>query len=170
LTGRAADRRRLSISTKGSRWSWQPACKLVRIQSISTPWYGSTVDTVLVAPDDTTIGPETTDPDVYHAKGLTYELYRITDPQAGEWTVRLFGADLPPEGEEATSYLFEIAAPPSGPVGGIAELPDVSTAPLDRSGSSIGDLVFVGALAGGVTVAAFVVAAGAWYARRRWLS
>jgi hypothetical protein len=62
---------------------------------------------------------------------------------------------------------------PAAPVGGIAELPDVDTAPAEQAGApsagsgwSAGDYA---ALTGGLSAAVLAVAAGAWYARRRWL-
>jgi hypothetical protein len=62
---------------------------------------------------------------------------------------------------------------PGSPVGGIAELPDLAGAspeeagvPSDGSGWSAGDYA---ALAGGLAAAAIAIAAGGWYARRRWL-
>jgi len=72
-------------------------------------WTGSTVDTTLVAPDGTIISSDTIDPRVYHAKGLAYELYWVTDAQPGEWTINLFGADLPPAGQDITVQVFSIA-------------------------------------------------------------
>ncbi|HJX61437.1 MAG TPA: hypothetical protein VJ578_02605 [Dehalococcoidia bacterium] len=57
-----------------------------------------------------------------------------------------------------------VQAPPS--VGGIAELPEVAQAPSGPSGSAGRTYA---ALAGGLAVALAAVAAGAWFAKRRWL-
>lgn len=62
-------------------------------------WPGSRVDTTLTTPSGQQITPQTVDPNVYHAQGLTYELYRITNPESGDWIVIMYGADLPPGGE-----------------------------------------------------------------------
>jgi len=51
-------------------------------------------------------------------------------------------------------------------VGGIQELPNAAEIPTARSASS--DLPYA-ALAGGLAAAVVAIAAGAWYARRRWL-
>ncbi len=64
-----------------------------------TSWAGSDVDTTLKTPSNREITSTTNDFDVYHAKGLTYELYRITNPEAGNWTIEFYGTVLPPEGE-----------------------------------------------------------------------
>jgi len=50
---------------------------------------------------------------------------------------------------------------PDPPVGGIAQLPDVA----DDSGPSADTYA---PLAGGLTATALALAAGAWYAKRRW--
>ena len=65
-------------------------------------WPGSDVSTTLVTPSGRQITPDTIDTDVYHAKGLTYELYRINNPEHGEWAVGLTGVDLSPGGEEVS--------------------------------------------------------------------
>jgi len=57
-----------------------------------------------------------------------------------------------------------VLAPES--VGGVAELPDLAQAPSRASDSAARGY---GTLAGGVAAAALAIAAGAWYARRRWL-
>lgn len=69
-----------------------------------TNWPGSRVDTTLIDPNGRVITPATaqSDPAVYHAKGSTYEIYRISAPEAGQWSVELYGAELAPGGEEVT--------------------------------------------------------------------
>ena len=67
-------------------------------------WPGSRVDTTLVDPNGRVITPDTAqnDPTIYHAKGATYEIYRIPNPPAGQWQIELYGAELDPGGEEVT--------------------------------------------------------------------
>jgi plastocyanin len=59
-----------------------------------------------------------------------------------------------------------VLAPQPPSVGGIAELPEVAQAP-SRSSDSAGRTY--AALVGGLAVALAAVAAGAWYAKKRWL-
>ena len=68
----------------------------------------------LVSPSGTTIDQNTTDPDVTHTLGPTFESYSIIDPEPGDWTINLFGEDVPPEGEEVavTVTLIQANTPP----------------------------------------------------------
>ncbi len=67
-------------------------------------WPGSRVDATLVDPNGRVITPDTAQNDatIYHAKGATYEIYRIANPPAGQWQIELYGAELDPGGEEVT--------------------------------------------------------------------
>jgi hypothetical protein len=97
-----------------------------------TQGYASAISTNLMAPDGTVIDPESADPDVYHASGLTYELYRISSPQAGQWTVRLFGTELPPEGEDITVWVASSRGPDADGDGFYDAVEDyLGTDPLD---------------------------------------
>jgi len=85
------------------------------------------------------------------ADGLT-----AFDPSTGAATqfLPLSGAPSP-----RVSSLVMVGPEPTGrAVGGIAELPDVSTSSAPP----------YAVLAGGLAAAAVVLTAGAWYARRRW--
>ena len=55
----------------------------------------------LISPSGRVIDRDTMAPDVTHELTPTSEAYTVTDPEAGEWTVELFGADVP-EGEAVT--------------------------------------------------------------------
>jgi len=61
---------------------------------------GSDVEMSLIQPDGKFIGRSTDSDDVYRALGVTYEIYRITNPMAGNWKVVLKGTDTAPEGEQ----------------------------------------------------------------------
>jgi hypothetical protein len=63
---------------------------------------GSDIVMTLVAPSGRVIDRDTVAGDVEHLFGDTFESYTITDPEAGEWTVELFGADVPEEGEDVS--------------------------------------------------------------------
>jgi len=54
----------------------------------------------LISPSGRLIDRNTTDPDVVHDNGPTWEFYTVINPEAGEWIVELYGADVPDGGEE----------------------------------------------------------------------
>ena len=61
------------------------------------------------------------------------------------------------------------ASPTPFSVGGIADFPDIDELPTDAAGSSGSSSLTLAALVSGLMVALAMFAAGAWYARRRWL-
>ena len=73
-------------------------------------WPGSDVPMSLRAPSGRTIARGTTDPDVDHLLGPTFELYVVENPEPGDWTVDLSGADVSADGEEV-GLLVEQTAP-----------------------------------------------------------
>ena len=106
--------------------------------------YGSEVSLSLVSPSGGRIGPDTTDPGVTHRKEYGFEEYRIQNPEPGQWTVELFGVDLPSGGEDVA----------------------ITVTAGESTGRSVLNCVV---LAGGIAAAAAALLGGAWYARRRWL-
>jgi parallel beta-helix repeat protein len=127
---------------------------LVTVLTPLIAWGDSTVNAWLTAPDGTIIDPSTAG--VFHTKGGSFEYYEIASPQSGNWTLHVYGADVPSEGEDVSVIVSSKLA---APVGGIADLPDVSV-------SSSSNYVPPAALA---AVALLALTAGAWYARRRGL-
>ena len=69
--------------------------------TFASNWAGSDVVMTLISPSGRVIDRDTMAPDVTHELTPTSEAYTVTDPEAGEWTVELFGADVP-EGEIVT--------------------------------------------------------------------
>jgi murein DD-endopeptidase MepM/ murein hydrolase activator NlpD len=130
---------------------------------VSWQWGGSTVDGWLTAPDGSVIDSATIDPNVAYSTDATSAYYEITDPQAGDWTVHLFGADVP-DGPEPVLVAAGSVSAPVGPVGGIAELADTARAVSLHSAPSKPPYA---ALAAGLTAALAALTAGVWYARRR---
>jgi YVTN family beta-propeller protein len=62
-------------------------------------WAGSTIGVTLVSPSGRLIQCPSTEPDVVCHQGDTYVAVTIQDVETGDWTVRLLGVDVPPEGE-----------------------------------------------------------------------
>ena len=84
--------------------------------TFSTSWPGSTVATALVSPSGRRIDENTVAADVYHASAPTQELYAVSDPESGTWTVELYGADVQDAGEPATLAVFRMPKPNADPV------------------------------------------------------
>jgi pimeloyl-ACP methyl ester carboxylesterase len=68
--------------------------------------FGSTVRMTLVSPDGTVYGPEGAGPVLAYGVSEGSETYVIEDPAPGDWVVRLFGVDVPVEGEEVSLSLL----------------------------------------------------------------
>ena len=64
-------------------------------------WPGSDIELSLVSPSGRRITRATVAPDVTRETGPTYDMVEVTNPEPGEWTVELYGADVPASGEEA---------------------------------------------------------------------
>ena len=61
---------------------------------------GSDVEMSLTQPDGIVIDRNTQNPNVYHVIGNTYEIYKVSNPMPGVWTVKLIGTDTHAGGEE----------------------------------------------------------------------
>jgi len=68
--------------------------------SIISEWPGSDVEMTLISPSGVEYTRAAPGAGVYHANGPTWEQFEIPNPELGEWTVRLYGADVEPAGEE----------------------------------------------------------------------
>jgi hypothetical protein len=93
----------------------QVECTVNCDTTFSLNYGGSDVVMSLVSPSGRIIDRNTTDPDVRHEKGPTFESYTVIDVEQGIWTIRLFGADVPPEGEPV-SLSLELKQTNSNPV------------------------------------------------------
>lgn len=74
--------------------------------SFFTTWPGSEVSTKLISPTGVQIEPATQSWDVFHAKGAVYQIYKISYPEPGNWTIDLVGTQLAPAGEQVTVQVF----------------------------------------------------------------
>jgi len=88
----------------------------------------STVTTSLESPSGRIIDASTIAPDVTHFSGLTGETYEVGSPEAGTWTVHLFGTDVPPEGE-ALAVIITVAPDATADVDSDGVRDDVDNCP-----------------------------------------
>jgi hypothetical protein len=105
------------------------------------------IDTTLITPSGDKIGPDIIDPNIIHKEGLghSFELYIIRDFEYGNWTVELYGADVPKGVMHVTLrwYGIWLNQPPTadagpdqtvecaGPAGSNAELDGLSSSDPD---------------------------------------
>lgn len=78
--------------------------------TFTTSWSGSDVVMSLTTPSGRVIDRDTVAPDVKHDLGSSFEVYSIRDPEPGDWEISLFGADVPPEGEQVVFGISTIPA------------------------------------------------------------
>jgi PKD repeat protein len=106
----------------------------------TTSWPGSDVQMTLVSPSGKTYDRSTIDPSTVHTLTATSETYQVTDPEPGQWTVKLYGADVAFAGEPASLTVDDLPVVTPNPVGAFTQ--STTTAGLgtavnfDASGST----------------------------------
>ncbi len=111
----------------------------------ATDWKGSDVIMTLTDPSGRIIDRDTAAPDLVHDLGPDFETYTIFEPAPGDWLVDLYGADVPPDGEDVEFKLMFSTVPPinlppvadAGPDQKLFVVPPATTTTvtLDGSGS-----------------------------------
>ncbi len=67
--------------------------------TVTTSWMRYTFDMRLVLPSGQIIEAATVPPGVYHTKAATYEVFRVDNPEVGEWRIEVTGIGVPADGE-----------------------------------------------------------------------
>jgi PKD repeat protein len=107
--------------------------------TFSTSWPGSTVDMTLVSPSGHRIDNTTTATDVYHASAPTQELYAVSNPEPGTWTVELHGTQVQDAGEPTTLDVFQMPRPNADPFARFKSTLTGRTVSVDASESTDSD-------------------------------
>jgi hypothetical protein len=107
--------------------------------SFSTSWPGSDVAMTLRSPSGRVIDRATSAADLHHRVGPTQELYLVTDPEPGTWTIELYGANVQPAGEPTTLAVYETPRPNADPVASFTSSQRGRTLTLDATGSTDSD-------------------------------
>jgi Mg-chelatase subunit ChlD/PKD repeat protein len=70
--------------------------------SFGISWPGSNVDLILYKPDGSIVDSSVadSDPNIEYLTGSTYKIYKVTNPEPGEWTMELTATDMPAGGED----------------------------------------------------------------------
>jgi hypothetical protein len=107
--------------------------------TFSSTWPGSDVAMTLRSPSGRVIDRSTTAVDVYHRVGATQELYVVSKPEPGVWTVELYGVKVQAGGERTTLSVFESPRPNVDPVARFTLTPDGRTVGVDAGASTDSD-------------------------------
>ena len=71
-----------------------------------TNWQGSKMETILFSPSKTVISRSNVSGFGKFVEGPTYNLFKINNPQCGNWQALITGYDLPPQGEQINFHSF----------------------------------------------------------------
>lgn len=104
--------------------------------SFETNWPGSIVTTTLISPSGRPINGSTVAPDVQHASSPTSERFEITNPESGNWTMRIYGNQLAAGGEQVTASSASRARPNLAPTAALAVTATDSSVHVDGSASN----------------------------------
>ncbi len=85
--------------------------------SFVTNWPGSDIKMTVTSPTGRVVDRTSSGPDLSVEVGPTFEVITITDPETGDWSVALEGADIPDGFEPYSFSTVEIADPDSDPPG-----------------------------------------------------
>jgi hypothetical protein len=107
----------------------------LQLLSVILEWPGSDVRLTLTSPSGKTYTRTVPGSGVYHANGPTWEQFQIPNPEAGEWTASLYGADVKPGGEEALIQVYQGKPRNQHPVGAIELRREGGNLVLDGSAS-----------------------------------
>ncbi|UUZ61925.1 hypothetical protein [Nocardioides sp. B-3] len=112
-----------------------------RLQSLSAfiQWPGSDVVLSPVSPSGTVYSRGSTAPGVVQAHGPTWDKLVVPNPEQGAWTVRMYGADVDPGGEEVLLSVDQQQVANQRPVPAFDLTYDGTTLALDATSSSDAD-------------------------------
>lgn len=107
--------------------------------SVSTQWPGSDVVMSLTSPSGRVIDRSSSAIDVQHEVGPTFESYHLSSSEAGTWTVRLFGAQVAPQGEPTRLSVWHVPAVNQRPTANFTLSHDGRTVTVDAGSSTDAD-------------------------------
>ena len=107
--------------------------------STSIRYKGSDVELSLTSPSGTVYDSETVADGVRYGAGTTWRWLEVDDPEPGEWTIQVYGADLDPEGEPFHLQWNAEPAPNQWPVATATIVQHGTTVTVDGTGSTDAD-------------------------------
>ncbi|WP_346027393.1 GDSL-type esterase/lipase family protein [Arthrobacter parietis] len=112
--------------------------------SLVTGWPGSDVSLTLISPSGQRFDRSTDPAGATRETGPTHEHVEVSAPETGEWTVELFGLDVPDGGEPVTLSIHQQEPKNAAPTGVITPRVEGNSLVLDASGSSDSDGTITG--------------------------
>ena len=103
------------------------------LTTVAVRWPGSDVQTTLVSPSGERFDRDSAP--AGHTVGPASEVFTITDPEPGTWTIEMFGADIDPDGERVTYSTYQEEAPNARPKARATVVRDGAKVSLDASSS-----------------------------------
>ena len=107
------------------------------LTTVAIRWPGSDVRTTLTSPSGEVYDRD--DPPAEHTVGPSSEVFTLTDPEAGTWTIEMFGADIDPGGERVTYSTYQEEAPNTRPDARFTLVRSGTSLRLDASSSDDSD-------------------------------
>jgi GDSL-like Lipase/Acylhydrolase family len=101
------------------------------LTTVAIRWPGSDVQTTLVSPSGERYDRDTAP--AGHTVGPASEVFTLTDPEPGTWTIEMFGADIDPDGEQVTYSTYQEKAPNTRPEARFTVVRDGTSVSLDAS-------------------------------------
>ncbi len=98
--------------------------------AVQSGWTSGDVQISLLSPTGRLVDRTTNAPDVLHPGSLNSLTLVVKKPEAGPWTIRIFGAGVPPSGERVGFSVSQIPQSDFGPIAYAAAVPDRGVAPL----------------------------------------
>jgi lysophospholipase L1-like esterase len=118
--------------------SFQVASNLQSV-TFATQWGSGDVEMLLRSPSGVVIDRDYSSVSVQHDLGPTFETYVLQDPEPGSWTIELYGADVPPGGEDVSITVNETAPANMLPIAQFELTQTGMSVSVDGSGSSDSD-------------------------------
>jgi hypothetical protein len=108
-------------------------------------WTAGDVELSLIWPSQKVYDRTTTDPAANHHVQANGESFSIVNPEAGQWTIQLFGVSIPSPGEQVGVDINQIPLSEFGPIAAMSASTDRGVVPVAVQFSAQGSSGFGGA-------------------------
>jgi PKD repeat protein len=113
--------------------------------AVLVAWTAGDVELSLISPSQKVYDRTTTDPAANHHVQANGESFSLVNPEAGQWTIQLFGVSIPGSGEQVGVDINQIPLSAFGPIATMSASTDRGVAPVAIQFSAKGSSGFDGA-------------------------